>query len=191
MSTTCYRCIEVKQNDGSWRACGEFSDNYHGFDRWRNEDFYERGFPEGSKYHDMDMKSDDGRDYTWGHSYMLLSELEAWADRVKEDAMSYLFGNLHTGISHRIDRRLKDIETKLGIDPKLPGKEHKQKSEDEYYTEFDPMDNFNQFKDLYEEVMEEYDGLNSQIIKAYTIATQAEDDRWIDSDKIRIVYYFA
>mgnify|MGYP007070191692 CR=1 FL=1 len=191
MSTVCHRCIERQEDDGSWKKCGEFSDNYHGFDRWRNEDYYERGFPEDSDLAKRDLVSSDGRDYTWGHSYINLNELLVWADSVKERSMSMFYSTLHAGITHRIERRLVDIQDQLGIDTNLHGDAGKAKSEDEYYSEYDPMGNFEQFKELYEECMEEYEGLNDQFIKAYTIASQSCDDRWIPPQKIRIVYYFS
>ena len=90
MSIYCHRIVEFRNKDNQWVKCAEFVDNFHGFDEWKNKEYYGRGFPEG---HTVDEKSlfdeELGREYVWGKSYITMAELGAWAKQEKEEALVY------------------------------------------------------------------------------------------------------
>ena len=189
MSTYCIRNVEYINDEGKWTSCGEWEDNYHGFDRWRNENYYDRGIPKDSPMADHNFKDEEtGVDYYWGKSYITLAELATWMDKEKDDAYAYIFSELHRGRMNIMEKRLANIEKKLGI---LDSKEQGEKQHDnDDGDELTALDSLNVFSELIEESMEQYDGLSTQYIRAMSLVENTNGGHWISPDKVRIVFYF-
>ena len=108
MSTYCHRIVEYLNKDNQWVRCGETVDCFHGFDQWRNKDYYNRGFPKDATVNKDDLKDEEGHLYAWGFSYITLQELSAWCEKEKTEFYSYIFSEIHQGL-------FKDIMGKLDM----------------------------------------------------------------------------
>lgn len=188
MSTCCHRIVEFRNKDNQWIKCAEFVDNFHGFDEWKNEDYYGRGFPEG---HTVDEKKlinkETGKEFVWGKSYITLTELIAWAKQEREEALAYIFKELHYGLTHKMIDKIDAIYNAV------IKKEYKQvKTEDEEETDYDVLGNYDYFKEIVDEAFEQYEMLHDELISAWSVVEpiKAEDEYWVESDRVRIVYYF-
>ncbi len=188
MSTCCHRIVEFRNKDNQWIKCAEFVDNFHGFDEWKNEDYYGRGFPEG---HTVDEKKlineETGKEFVWGKSYITLTELSAWAKQEREEALAYIFKELHYGLTHKMIDKIDAIYNAVIKE------EYKQvKTEDEEETDYDVLGNYDYFKEIVDEAFEQYEMLHDELISAWSVVEpiKAEDEYWVESDRVRIVYYF-
>lgn len=96
MSVCCHRIVEFCNKDNQWVRCAEFVDNFHGFDEWKNREYYGKGFPEGHTIDENKLIDEEtGTEFVWGKSYITMSELGSWAKQEREDAMSYIFKELN------------------------------------------------------------------------------------------------
>ena len=189
MSTYCHRIVEFCNKDNQWVRCAEFVDNFHGFDEWKNKEYYGRGFPEG---HTIDEKSlfdeESGREWVWGKSYITLGELSVWAAQEREEAMAYLYKELHYGVTHKmvgkIDSMYNVIVKKEDIDP--------VDSEEEIDDEYDILGNYDYFKEIVDESFVEYEMLHDELTSAWSVVEpiKEKDEYWVDSNRVRIVFYF-
>lgn len=181
MSTICYRIIEYRDGDGNWKQAGKIVDNFHGFDSWTNPQYSRRGFPDGHTVTNNEIESEDGKDYTWGKSYITLSELDNW---IKEDgtkSLSYLFSEINRSQANRIEKKIDSI---LNI---LKYSEVKEVTTDE--DEDDITGNFDYFSETVEETFRDYLSLNWE----YSFAKKLVDsvvDSYMDDEDIRIVFYY-
>ena len=194
MSTYCHRIIEYLNKDNQWVRVGERVDNFHGFDFWRNNDYYDRGFPENHTIKKEEIyDEEEDREFVWGKSYITLSELSSWADTEYEEALSSLHSYIQNGLFKKINLKLNDIESYISQQtPRLPPDEM-EKAEKEIDEEDDIISNYSNFKEYIEEVFEQYRWLNSEIIAASSLVENVankNEEYWIELDKIRIVFYF-
>ena len=194
MSTYCHRIVEYLNNESKWVRCGETVDCFHGFDQWRNEDYYDRGFPSDATVKKDDLKDEDGNLYAWGFSYITLQELSAWCEKEKSDFYSYIFSDIHQGLFKDIARKLDmivyrdtaDEEERLKIQ-----ESYNKRREDS--NEASILTDFSYFKECCEEAAETAEMLNNELVRSYALADQVaskEEEYWVDPDRIRIVYYF-
>ena len=192
MSVYCHRIVEFRNKDNQWVRCAEFVDNFHGFDEWKNKDYYGRGFPEG---HTVDEKSlfdeELGREYVWGKSYITIAELGAWAKQEREDAMAYIFKELHYGLTNKMVGRLDDIYNAIVMKEDVKPTDNEE-DEEEYSRDYDILGNYDYFKEIIDEAFEEYEMLHDELISAWSVVepVKSEDEYWVESDRVRIVYYF-
>ena len=190
MSVYCHRIVEFRNKDNQWVRCAEFVDNFHGFDEWKNKDYYGRGFPEG---HTVDEKSlfdeELGREYVWGKSYITMVELGAWAKQEREEAMAYIFKELHYGLTHKMVGKLDDIYNVIVMKEDVKPTDNE---EDEESSDYDMLGNYDYFKEIIDEAFEEYEMLHDELISAWSVVepVKDEDEYWVEPDRIRIVYYF-
>lgn len=190
MSVYCHRIVEFCNKENQWVKCAEFVDNFHGFDEWKNQDYYGRGFPEG---HTVDEKSlfdeELGREYVWGKSYITMSELGAWAKQEREDAMAYVFKELHYGLTNKMVGKLDDI---YSVIVKKENVKPTDNEEDEESSDYDMLGNYDYFKEIIDEAFEEYEMLHDELVSAWSVVEpiKAEDEYWVEPDRVRIVYYF-
>ena len=190
MSVYCHRIVEFRNKDNQWVRCAEFVDNFHGFDEWKNKDYYGRGFPEG---HTIDEKSlfdeELGREYVWGKSYITMAELGAWAKQEREEAMSYIFNELHYGLTHKMVGKLDDI---YSVIVKKENVKPTDNEEDEESSNYDMLGNYDYFKEIMDEAFYEYEMLHDELISAWSVVepVKDEDEYWVEPDRVRIVYYF-
>ena len=190
MSVCCHRIVEFRNKDNQWVKCAEFVDNFHGFDEWKNEDYYGRGFPEG---HTVDEKSlfdeELGREYVWGKSYITMSELGSWAKQEREDAMSYIFKELHYCLTHKMIDKIDAIYNAV---IKEEYKQVKTEDEDNSDYDYDALGNYDYFKEIIDEAFEEYEMLHDELVSAWSVVEpiKDEDEYWVEPDRVRIVYYF-
>ena len=190
MSVYCHRIVEFRNKENQWVKCAEFVDNFHGFDEWKNKEYYGRGFPEG---HTVDEKSlfDEklGREYVWGKSYITMSELGAWASKEREDAMSYIFKELHYGLTHKMIGKIDDM---YSVIVKKEDVKPTDNAENEEETDYDVLGNYDYFKDIVDEAFEQYEMLHDELVSAWSVVEpiKDEDEYWVEPDRVRIVYYF-
>lgn len=191
MSTDCHRIVEFRNKDNQWVKCAEFVDNFHGFDEWKNENYYGRGFPEG---HTVDEKSlfdeELGRKCVWGKSYITLTELIDWAKQEREEALAYIFKELHYGLTHKMVGKLDDIyKVVVKKDDVKPVENGDTEENDESY---DILGNYDYFKEVVEEAFDQYEMLHDELVSAWSAVKpiKAEEEYWVDPDRVRIVYYF-
>lgn len=190
MSTYCHRIVEFYDKNKQWVRCGEFVDNFHGFDQWKNEDYYDRGFPENTTVKQEEITdSEDGREYVWGKSYVTMTELNAWIDKEKEESMSYLFNTIKDGMFYRMINKINDIHSVV-VDHTEPLKQDNSEFDDD--IRYDPLSNYDYFKDNVNEIFEQYESLSGEAIAAWSVVetVKAEDEYWIDSERVRIIFYF-
>lgn len=190
MSTYCHRIVEFYDKNNQWVRCGEFVDNFHGFDQWKNEDYYDRGFPENTTVKQEEITdSEDGREYVWGKSYVTMTELNAWIDKEKEESMSYLFNTIKDGMFYRMINKINDIHTVV-VDHAEPSKQDNSESDDD--IRYDPLSNYDYFKDNVNVIFEQYESLCGESIAAWSVVEtmKVEDEYWIDPERVRIVFYF-
>lgn len=190
MTVYCHRIVEFRNKDNQWVRCAEFVDNFHGFDEWKNREYYGRGFPEG---HTVDEKSlfdeELGREYVWGKSYITMAELGAWAKQEREEAMSYIFKELHYGLTNKMVGKLDDI---YSVIVKKENVKPTDNEEDEEETYYDVLGNYDYFKEIIDEAFEEYEMLHDELVSAWSVVEpiKDEDEYWVEPDRVRIVYYF-
>lgn len=183
MSVYCHRIVEFRNKDNQWVKCAKFVDNFHGFDEWKNKDYYGRGFPEGHTLSDEEVVSE----CVWGKSYITMVELGAWAKQEREEAMSYIFKELHYGLTHKMIDKIDAIYNAVIKE------EYKQvKTEDEEETDYDVLGNYDYFKDIVNEAFEQYEMLHDELVSAWSVVEpiKAKDEYWVEPDRVRIVYYF-
>ena len=190
MSVYCHRIVEFRNKDNQWVRCAEFVDNFHGFDEWKNKKYYGRGFPEG---HTIDEKKffdeEAGEEWVWGKSYITMSELSAWAKQEREDAMAYIFKELHYGLTNKMVGKLDDI---YSVIVKKENVKPTDNEEDEESSNYDMLGNYDYFKEIIDEAFEEYEMLHDELISAWSVVEpiKDEDEYWVEPDRVRIVYYF-
>lgn len=189
MSTYCHRIVEFRNKDNQWVKCAAFVSNFHGFDEWKNEKYYGRGFPDGHTIDEKELFDEElGKECVWGKSYITMSELDAWAEQEKEDAFAYIFNNFHNGLNNKlvgkIDDMYKVIVKKENINP--------LENEDNSDYEYDALGNYDYFKEIVEEAFEQYNMLHNELVSAWSVVEsfKSDDEYWIESDRVRIVYYF-
>jgi hypothetical protein len=189
VSTYCHRIVEFRNKDNQWVKCAEFLDNFHGFDEWKNKDYYGRGFPEG---HTVDEKSlfdeETGKEFVWGKSYITLTELCSWAKQEREEALAYIFKELHYGLTRKMEGKLDDIYKVVVKKEDVQPVENGEDENDLY----DLLGNYDYFKEVTEEAFDQYEMLHDELISAWSVVEpiKAEDEYWVESDRVRIVYYF-
>ena len=191
MSVYCHRIIEYRNKDGQWVRCGEFIDNFHGFNNWNNEDYRDRGFPEGHTIKQDEIVSDDGNEYVWGKSYVTLEELNTWVDKEKENSVKYLYSEINNCFHNRTAAKLDDILNYI-VDKKLPS-DNKEDEDDYYDKEFDIMKDISYFESTALDITETHDQLYCELIKAWALVDQVKDkegEYWIEPSRARIVFYF-
>lgn len=190
MSVYCHRIVEFRNKENQWVKCAEFVDNFHGFDEWKNKEYYGRGFPEG---HTVDEKSlfDEklGREYVWGKSYITMAELGAWAKQEREEAMVYIFKELHYGLTNKMVSKLDDIYNVIVMKEDVKPTDNE---EDEESSDYDMLGNYDYFKEIIDEAFEQYEMLHDELVSAWSVVEpiKAEDEYWVEPDRVRIVYYF-
>lgn len=191
MSTYCHRIVEFHNKDNQWVKCAEFVDNFHGFDEWRNKDYYGRGFPEG---HTVDEKKlideETGKEFVWGKSYITLTELSAWAKQEREEALAYIFKELHYGLTHKMAGKLDDIYKAVVKKEDVKPVENGDTEEND--DSYDILGNYDYFKEVVDEAFEQYEMLHDELVSAWSVVEpiKAEDEYWVESERVRIVYYF-
>ena len=194
MSTYCHRIVEYLNNENKWVRCGETVDCFHGFDQWRNEDYYDRGFPSDATVKKDDLKDEDGNLYAWGFSYITLQELSAWCEKEKTDFYSYIFSEIHQGLFKDIARKLDMIVYRDTADEeeRLKIQESYNKRRDDS-GEVSIITDFNYFQEVCNEAGETAMMLNDELVRAHSLADQVvskEDMYWIPNEKVRIVFYY-
>lgn len=190
MSVCCHRIVEFRNKDSQWVRCAEFVDNFHGFDEWKNKDYYGRGFPEGHTVNEKSLFDEElGREYVWGKSYITMAELGAWAKQEREEAMSYIFKELHYGLTHKMVGKLDDIYNVIVMKEDVKPTDNE---EDEESSDYDMLGNYDYFKEIIDEAFEEYEMLHDELISAWSVVepVKDEDEYWVEPDRVRIVYYF-
>ena len=194
MSTYCHRIVEYLNNENKWVRCGETVDCFHGFDQWRNEDYYDRGFPSDATVKKDDLKDEDGNLYAWGFSYITLQELSAWCEKEKTDFYSYIFSEIHQGLFKDIARKLDMIVYRDTAD-----EEERLKIQESYNKrredsgEVSIITDFNYFQEVCNEAGETAMMLNDELVRSHSLADQVvskEDMYWIPNEKVRIVFYY-
>ena len=191
MSIYCHRIVEFRNKDSQWVKCAEFVDNFHGFDEWKNKEYYGRGFPEG---HTVDEKSlfdeELGREYVWGKSYITMAELGAWVKQEKEEAFAYVFKELHYGLTHKMVGKLDDIYKV--IVKKEDVKPIENGDTEEEGDLYDILGNYDYFKEILEEAFDQYNMLRDELISAWSVVEPVKDENedWVEPDRVRIIYYF-
>lgn len=192
MSVYCHRIVEFRNKDNQWVRCAEFVDNFHGFDEWKNQDYYGRGFPEGHTVEKKEIFDEEaGREWVWGKSYITMSELGAWAKQEREDAMAYIFKELRYGLTNKMVGRLDDIYNVIVMKEDVKPTDNEE-DEEEYSRDYDILGNYDYFKHIVDESFEQYDMLHDELISAWSVVepVKDEDEYWVESDRVRIVYYF-
>lgn len=190
MSVYCHRIVEFRNKDNQWVRCAEFVDNFHGFDEWKNKEYYGRGFPEGHTVDENSLFDEElGREYVWGKSYITMAELGAWAKQEREEAMSYIFNELHYGLTHKMVGKLDDI---YSVIVKKENVKPTDNEEDEESSNYDMLGNYDYFKEIMDEAFYEYEMLHDELISAWSVVepVKDEDEYWVEPDRVRIVYYF-
>lgn len=194
MSTYCHRIVEYLNKDNQWVRCGETVDCFHGFDQWRNKDYYDRGFPEGATVNENDLKDEDGHLYAWGFSYITLEELSNWCDKEKTEFYTYIFSEIHQGLFKDVMRKLDMIVYRDTAD-----EEERKKIQESYNKrradghEVSILMDFNYFKECCEEAVDTAIQLNDELVRAHALADQVaskEDVYWVPNEKVRIVFYY-
>jgi len=187
MSVYCHRIVEFRNKDNQWVRCAEFLDNFHGFDEWKNREYYGRGFPEGRTIDEKSLFDEElGREYVWGKSYITMEELGAWAEKEKEDALAYIFNELHYDVTRKMIGKID------GLYNVLIKREEVKPIEEEEGDGYDVLGNYNYFKEIVEEAFEQYEQLHDELISAWSVVEpiKDEDEYWVEPDRVRIVYYF-
>lgn len=194
MSTYCHRIVEYLNKDNQWVRCGETVDCFHGFDQWHNKDYYDRGFPNDATVKKDELKDGDGNLYAWGFSYITLNELSAWCEKEKTEFYSYIFSEMHHGI-------FKDIMGKLDmiVHWDTADEEERKKIRESYNkcredsNEDSILTDFGYFKEICDNAIETAELLNNELVRSYALADQMasnEGEYWVDSNRVRILYYF-
>lgn len=173
MSTNCIRVVEYKNRKDQWIRCDKVSDNFHGFDKWRFEEFADRGLPNDctvspSEY--TDTICGEEKDVSWGKSYVTLDELERWIAGQREEACAFLYRDM--------------ANTQFGYIVKLLKKET--------ITEENIVNDV-EFKETFEECLDWFEGQQAELSAACAVAhlkCDEGDKQWIPLDRVRIVYWF-
>lgn len=192
MSVYCHRIVEFRNKDNQWVRCAEFVDNFHGFDEWKNKEYYGRGFPEGHTVNEKSLFDEElGREYVWGKSYITMAELGAWAKQEREEAMSYMFKELHYGLTHKMVSKLDDIYSVIVKKENVKPTDNEEDEESSNYI-YDILGNYDYFKEIIDEAFEEYEMLHDELVSAWSVVEpiKDEDEYWVEPDRVRIVYYF-
>lgn len=192
MSVYCHRIVEFRNKDNQWVRCAEFVDNFHGFDEWKNKEYYGRGFPEGHTVNEKSLFDEElGREYVWGKSYITMAELGAWAKQEREEAMSYIFKELHYGLTHKMVSKLDDIYSVIVKKENVKPTDNEEDEESSNYI-YDILGNYDYFKEIIDEAFEEYEMLHDELVSAWSVVEpiKDEDEYWVEPDRVRIVYYF-
>jgi hypothetical protein len=65
-------------------------------------------------------------------------------------------------------------------------------NEDNSDYEYDALGNYDYFKEIVEEAFEQYNMLHNELVSAWSVVEsfKSDDEYWIESDRVRIVYYF-
>lgn len=190
MSVYCHRIVEFRNKNNQWVRCAEFVDNFHGFDEWKNQDYYGRGFPEGHTVEKKEIFDEEaGRELVWGKSYITMSELGAWTKQEREDAMAYIFKELHYGLTNKMVGRLDDIYNVIVMKEDVKPTDNE---EDEESSDYDMLGNYDYFKEIIDEAFEQYIMLYEELISAWAVVEplKSEEEYWVEPDRVRIVYYF-
>lgn len=202
MSTYCHRIYEVKNPQGEWVHLGEICDNFHGFDSWYFK-YSNRGLPKGSSVKMEDLISDDGKNYTYNHSYVTSAELSKLVDKemlnLKEFIISKIHNQQNIGIVDRLDFIAENIfDNKPDTITKYSEKFRGRKDDEDDMESFD--------EELYE-YLNCYDNMLSQlcILQGFcsSYSDKYNDEHYYnkdyngeqkyfipDTDEKRIVFYF-
>lgn len=176
------------------RKVGEYVDNGGPIrddflsDSW---DTYESGFADRGFPSDMseelrakikhDTISEDGRDYTWGHTYVTAEEWMSLSGKVLSKFREELYGVLEEkrngGIEEKLDLILKRLKDPMCEDIKV---KKKRKGEDEDSSE-------SRLEYLWNEKFYDYMSIENEISRAYAIADQYVT--YVNPSDLRIIYY--
>lgn len=192
MSIYCHRIVEFRNKDNQWVRCAEFVDNFHGFDEWKNKEYYGRGFPVGHTIDENKLIDEEtGKEFVWGKSYITMSELGAWVKQEREDAMAYVFKELHYGLTNKMVSKLDDIYSVIVKKENVKPTDNEEDEESSNYI-YDMLGNYDYFKEIIDEAFEEYEMLHNELVSAWSVVEpiKDEDEYWVEPDRVRIVYYF-
>ena len=195
MATYCIRIIEYLDKDKEtgvekWVRCGKIEDNFHGFDQWVNE-YYGRGLPDGHTVaHEEMYDPEDGRKWCWGESYIMLSELEAWVNREKEEAISMLYNDI---VYDLIFKKIRDIDSYLRSKDKTYTEIASESIREDEKEDATIIENLDYFKENVEEIFDTYETLSTELATSYAFiqdAIEKKGEYYIEPERKRIVYYF-
>ncbi len=151
---------------------------------WNNNDsgFPDRGFPDDMS-EELKKEFSKDMDYTWGHTYVLLSEWDTqlkkkiaeFRKKVIEKTQSIEFDK----INEKLDLLFKKVKDPYYEPPKKK-KDEEEEEGVEYYE--DTMDY------IWEEDFWDMMSIHSEIMRAYCFT---EEFGWSPEEDIRIVYYLS
>ena len=149
-----------------------------------HESFANRGFPKDMSPELKAILSDENEiKYTWGHTYVYVSEWEAEYERLLEKFKGDLERIYREDGMQSIEERLDIIEKTLK-DPSYKKPRKKKKKDDEYDNE-ETTDQKLQY--LWEENFWDMQSVKGEYMRAYHLID--EPFGWTDGKDIRIVYY--
>ena len=165
---------------------GTIRDNFIS-DHWFNNEkwgFVKRGFPDDmSDDLERAFKEDKDLTYTWGHTYVILSEWENVLDKKVEEFRKNLGKKMDEEQSKTVEQMLSIILKKLDNPKfKIP-KDINEKTEFDDETYYEDTVEY-----LWDEEFKDILTIDEEIMRAVDIVTNFS---FADSNDIRIIYYLA
>lgn len=202
MSTYCHRIYEIKNPQGEWVALGEICDNFHGFDSWHFK-YNDRGLPKDSSIKMEDLISDDGKNYTYKHSYVTAGELNELVNKETLNLKEFILRKVHNQPNIGMVDRLDFIAEHILGNNSDAFTEYTEKFKDRQ----DDEDGMEYFDEEFDEYLDCYDDVYSELCVLigfcssygdkyniehyYNKEYKGEKEYFIpDSDGERIVFYF-
>ena len=167
---------------------GVIRDNYIGHG-WTDDDkFQDRGYPtDMSEELKKELEHKDGEeDYTWGHTYVLLSEWGAERDKLIEKFKNNVISRVQDKEFNKINEKLDLIMCKCK-DPHYEPEPKEKKEGEEYDSEEDGI----YYEDTVDYLFEEDFWDIMQVTREMCVVGHIVDEiyGWTSPEQIRIVYY--